>query len=113
MAWLQRMARRRQVAEVARLMERMLRGTLTPLYRRCGTPTCYCASGAQKHGPIYSLNWSEGGEQARVYVAADLVEQVQAGVEAYRRYRELGQQIAEANADALGLTRAQRKRRGR
>jgi hypothetical protein len=36
---------------------------------------------------------------------------VQAGVEAYRRYRELGQQIAEANAQAVGLARPVRKRR--
>lgn len=104
------MARSRQAAEVVRLMGRMLRGTLTPLYRRCGTPTCYCASGEQKHGPIYSLNWSEGGQPARVYVAPELVEQVQAGVEAYRRYRELGQQMADDNTRALGLTRARRKR---
>jgi hypothetical protein len=105
------MSRKRQVAEVVRLTARMLRGTVTPLYRRCGTPTCYCASGEQKHGPVYSLNWSEDGQPARIYLAPEMVEQVQAGVEAYRRYRELGQQIAEENAQAVGLARPVRKRR--
>jgi hypothetical protein len=104
------MTRRQQMAEVERLMARMLRGTLTPLYRRCGTPTCYCANGERKHGPIYSLNWSEDGTQARIYIAPDLVEQVEAGVEAYRRYRDLGQEVAAANARALGLERPQHKR---
>ena len=105
--------RGRRVAMVGKLTESMLRGTLTPLYRRCGTPTCYCATTDQKHGPIYSLNWSEDGQPRRLYVPPELLEQVQQGVEAYRRYRELGQQWAEENAQALGLTAAQRKRRRR
>jgi hypothetical protein len=103
--------RGRRLTEVGKLTESMLRGTLTPLYRRCGTPTCYCATTAQRHGPIYSLNWSEDGQPRRLYVPAALLEQVQQGVEAYRRYRELGQQWAEENAQALGLTVPQRKRR--
>jgi hypothetical protein len=104
---------RREVEEVGRLMRHMLRGTLTPLYRRCGTPTCYCATGEQKHGPVYSLNWSESGTPTRVYVPSEMVEQVKAGVEEYRRYRELGQQVADAHARALGLAPAARRKRAR
>lgn len=107
------MRRKQQVAEVVRVTTQMLRGTVTPLYRRCGTPTCYCASGEQKHGPVYSLNWSEDGQPARIYLAPEMVEQVQAGVEAYRRYRDIGQQIAAENARELGLARPERKRRRR
>jgi uncharacterized protein DUF6788 len=103
--------RRRQVAAVVKLTESMLRGTLTPLYRRCGTATCYCASGEQKHGPVYSLNWSEAGQPQRLYIPPELVEQVQEGVEAYRRYREVGLQLAEQNAEALGLRVKPRRRR--
>jgi hypothetical protein len=105
--------RRRWVAAVVQLTETMLRGTLTPLFRRCGTPTCHCATSDKKHGPIYSLNWSEDGQPRRLYVPPELVEQVQHGVEAYRRYRELGQKVAEENAQALGLTARQQKRRRR
>lgn len=107
------MARRDVAKEVGRLMERMLCGTLTPLYRRCGTPTCYCATGEQKHGPVYSLNWSESGTPTRVYVAPAMVEQVKVGVDAYRRYRDVGQQVADANARALGLAPAARRKRAR
>jgi hypothetical protein len=103
--------RRQQVAALVRLTESMLRGTLTPLYRRCGTATCYCATGEQKHGPIYSLNWSEDGQPHRCYVPPELVEQVQQGVEAYRRYREIGQQLAAENAEALKLSPNRRRRR--
>jgi len=39
-----------------------------------------------------------------------LGEEVEAGVAAYRRYRELGQEIAETNARRLGLGK---KRGGR
>ncbi len=106
-------ARRLQVAAVMKLTESMLRGTLTPLYRRCGTPTCYCASGEERHGPIYSLNWSENGQPRRLYVPPELVDQVRQGVEAYRQYRDVGQQLAEENARALGLRAPRGKQRRR
>jgi hypothetical protein len=63
---------------------------------------CHCASGA-KHGPVFYLTRSEGGRTRNIYVPPELRAEVEAGVAAYRRYRELGQEMAEANARRLGL----------
>jgi len=86
----------------------MLWGSLGAVYRRCGRKGCHCASG-EKHGPVFYLTRSEAGRTRNIYVPPQLRAEVEAGVAAYRRYRELGQEMAEANARRLGLG----KKRGR
>jgi len=99
------------IGELAALSEKMLWGSLGAVYRRCGRANCHCAKGA-KHGPVFYLTRNDGGHTRNIYVPPELHEQVTAGVDAYRRYRELGQQIAEANARQLGLAKKRRRRRG-
>jgi hypothetical protein len=89
----------------------MLWGSLGAVYRRCGRANCHCAKG-EKHGPVFYLMRNEGGRTRNIYVPPELHDEVAAGVSAYRRYRELGQQIAEANARQLGLGKKRRRRRG-
>ena len=72
------------------------------MYRRCGSKGCRCATG-DKHGPVFYLTRNENGRTRNIYVLPELRAEVEAGVAAYRRYRELGQEIAEANARRLGL----------
>ena len=72
---------------------------------------CHCAKG-EKHGPVFYLTRNEGGRTRNIYVPPELYDEVAAGVSAYRRYRELGQQLAEANARRLGLGKQRRRRRG-
>lgn len=105
------MAERTTIDELAALSEKMLWGSLGEVYRRCGRTNCHCATGA-KHGPVFYLTRNEGGHTRNIYVPPELHDQVVAGVTAYRRYRELGQQIAEANARLLGLGKKRRRRRG-
>ena len=102
------MAGRNLIDELAALSDKMLWGSLGTVYRRCGRANCHCAKG-EKHGPVFYLTRNEGGRTRNIYVPSELHDEVAAGVSAYRRYRELGQQIAEANARHLGLG----KRRGR
>jgi hypothetical protein len=80
----------------------MLWGSLGAVYRRCGRKGCHCARG-EKHGPVFYLTRSEGGRTRNIYVPPQLREEVEAGVIAYRRYRELGREMAEANERRLGL----------
>ena len=70
---------------------------------------CHCVS-SEKHGPVFYLTRNEGGHTRNIYVPPELHDEVAAGVSAYRRYRELGQQIAEANARGLGLGKKRRRR---
>jgi hypothetical protein len=104
------MAGRKLIEELAALSGKMLWGSLGAVYRRCGRANCHCAKG-EKHGPVFYLTRNEGGRTRNIYVAPELHDEVAAGVIAYRRYRELGQQIAEANARDLGLGQQRRRRR--
>ena len=89
-----------------------LPGSLSLSHLRCGKPTCHCATGGEKHGPVFYLTLGEHGHTRNIYVPDELHDEVAAGVAAYRRYRELGQEIAERNARRLGLEHKP-KRRGR
>jgi uncharacterized protein DUF6788 len=105
------MAEQKLIDELAALSAKMLRGSLGAVYRRCGRANCHCAEG-QKHGPVFYLTRNQDGRTQNIYVPPELHDQVAAGVEAYRRYREMGQQIAEANARQLGWGKKRRRRRG-
>ena len=105
------MGEQKLIAELAALSEKMLWGSLGAVYRRCGRANCHCVKG-EKHGPVFYLTRNEDGRTRNIYVPPELHEPVAAGVEAYRRYRALGQQIAEANARQLGLGKKRRRRRG-
>ncbi len=105
---LQTVGRRRWLQELTKAAEQMLWGSLVAVYRRCGKPTCRCATG-EKHGPAWYLSQREAGRTKMRFVPADQLEALQRGVAAFRRYRELGQRLAAEN-----LTRLQRgHRRGR
>jgi len=105
------MTERKLIEELAALSERMLWGSLGEVYRRCGRANCHCAKG-EKHGPVFYLTRNQDGRTRNIYVPPELHDEVAAGVSAYRRYRELGQQIAEANARQLGLGKKRRRRQG-
>jgi hypothetical protein len=103
------MAQRNRVDEIVAATGKMLWGSLGEVYRRCGRKGCHCASG-EKHGPVFYLTRSEAGRTRNIYVPEELRQEVEAGVAAYRRYRQLGQESAERNAQRLGLGK---KRGGR
>lgn len=94
--------RERWLKEVAEVCGRMLWGSMTEVYRRCGRPTCHCARG-EKHGPVFYLSRHEGGRTRNILIPGKLRRVVEEGAAAYRRYRELGQGLAEENLRALGL----------
>jgi hypothetical protein len=104
--------RRQQVDEIVAVTEEMLWGSLGEVYRRCGRASCRCATG-EKHGPVFYLTRNERGRTRNIYIPEELREQVEHGVAAYRRYRELGQEIAGQNARTLGLGKKRRRRRGK
>jgi hypothetical protein len=100
------MAGRDRIEEIIAATGKMLWGSLGAVYRRCGNKGCHCATG-DKHGPVFYLTRNEDGCTRNIYVPSELRAEVEAGVAAYRRYRELGQEIAEANARRLGLGKKQ------
>ena len=103
------MAERERIERIVAAAANMLWGSLGAVYRRCGRKGCHCVTG-EKHGPVFYLTRSEAGHTRNIYVPPELREEVEAGVAAYRRYRELSQEIAQDNARRWGLGK---KRGGR
>ena len=73
-------------------------GSLTPRYRKCGKPTCRCATpGHPGHGPSWSLTWTvEGKTQTRI-IPTEAVEETQAQIAEYRRARTLTRELFEVS----------------
>jgi hypothetical protein len=74
-----RVTQRKRIAEVVAATEQMLWGSLGEVYRRCGQPTCHCATG-EKHGPVFYLTRNEGGRTRNIYVPPELHKEVAAGL---------------------------------
>ncbi len=92
--------RQRWLRELMEAADRMLWGSLVAVYRKCGKPTCHCATG-EKHGPAWYLSRREEGRTQMRFVPPAQLERVQQSVAAFQRYRELGQRLAAQNLARL------------
>ena len=98
-------------ARRARPQPLMVRGTLFTLRRRCGKPTCRCASGDAHESP--ALAYPEAGRTKTQTLAADEVAPVRAALERYTRARGELDAAADAGVAALRAGAAQRGGRRR
>ena len=48
----------------------MVEGCLHKIYKKCGNPKCYCASG-KKHGPYWAISRKIGGRTKITYISDD------------------------------------------
>lgn len=100
------------ITEIGQTAESMIQGSLTELTRKCGDPSCACATDpARRHGPHLYLMFNAEGKTHSVYV---LPEQGEALKEAHRdwlRFQEIGVEIAAGNRARflLALERAKQK----
>lgn len=83
----------------------LLRGTLTTFRRRCGKPTCRCATGVPHESP--ALTYTEGGRTKTVTLADAEVAEVSAALARFADARAELERAADAGLAAL------RARRGR
>ncbi len=83
----------------------LLRGTLTTFRRRCGKPTCRCATGGSHESP--ALTYTEGGRTRTVTLADAEVAEVSAALARFTEARAELERAADAGIAAL------RARRGR
>ena len=82
-----------------------LRGTLTTFRRRCGKPSCHCATGEPHASP--ALAYTEGGRTKTLTLADTEVAEVAAGLARFKKARAELERAADAGIAAL------RARRGR
>jgi hypothetical protein len=84
-----------------------LPGSLALTHRRCGKPTCHCASGAGH--PLWSLTFMVGGEKQVEPIPEAWVDEVRQGVEAGRAFKETVAEVFAANAVLWAIERKQRR----
>lgn len=73
-------------------------GSLVGRYRRCGKPTCHCATDtAGGHGPSWSLTRQVAGKTVTRIIPAGAVEQTQQQLDEYRRFRHLTRELVEVS----------------
>jgi len=83
----------------------LLRGTLTTFRRRCGKPSCHCATGEPHQSP--ALAYTEGGRTKTLTLTEDDVAEVEAALARFQSARAELERAADAGISAL------RARRGR
>jgi len=81
----------------------LLPGSLSQTRRRCGKPTCHCATG-EGH-PIWFLTFMVKGRKRVERIPEEWVEDVRRRVEAGREFKEAVAEVFAANAQLLALWR--------
>lgn len=81
-------------------LDQIVRGSLFERRRRCGTPSCHCASG-EGHPATYLGVTLSAGQTAQVTVPRDLVPVVRTWVENYDRLWKLLEEISDINRELL------------
>ena len=100
--------RKFEILRTLKIPEDALPGSLSLSHRRCGKPTCRCASG-EGH-PLWSLTFMVDGKKRVERVPDDWVDQVRRQVEAGRELKQTVAEFLAANAQLLTLWRRQRGR---
>jgi len=90
------------------LPEDLLPGSLSLTRRRCGKPTCHCASG-EGH-PIWFLSFMAQAKHRVERVPKEWVDDVRRRVEAGRAFQDALREVLTANAELLVLRRRQQPR---
>jgi uncharacterized protein DUF6788 len=85
----------------------MLRGVLFTLVRRCGKPSCHCASEAGHESP--ALAYPVGGRTKTMTLAASDVDEVRAALDRYNAARATLDAQADAGVTALRARLAERR----
>ena len=87
----------------------LLPGSLSLTHRRCGQPTCHCATDKKGH-PVWSLTVMVGGKTRVERVPNAWVEEVRRLVDAGREFKQAVAEVFATNAQLLALWRKQKGR---
>jgi len=79
----------------------VLPGSLTLTYRRCGKPTCHCAT--DEGHPMWALSFSLAGKKRVEVISEELAEKLGPLVDRGREHREALAEIMRINAELLKL----------
>jgi len=95
--------RREQEASRLPAFSEIVRGNLLTRYRRCGKPTCHCAT-TKGHGPAHYLVVTlKPGKTQQILLSEEMLPVAQRMVENYRRWWEALEKVSEVNRQLLRL----------
>ena len=86
----------------------LVKGTVYEQRRKCGKPTCHCASG-EGHS-AWSLTFMANGKKRVERIPKEWVEEVRRRVGAGREFQDAVREVLTANAELLVLRRKQKAR---
>ena len=90
--------RRDGIVHALGMLGEMQSGSLVARYRKCGKPTCHCATdGGPGHGPSWSLTRRVDGRTVTRVIAPGEVAQVRARLAEHRRMRRLVGELVEVS----------------
>ena len=88
------------ITEIEQASQSMIQGSLTELTRKCGDPSCACATDpARRHGPHLYLMFNAQGKAHSVYVPREQGEALKEAHRNWLRFQEIGVEIAADNRD--------------
>ncbi|HTP27659.1 MAG TPA: DUF6788 family protein [Anaeromyxobacteraceae bacterium] len=106
----QRDRRAELLAEMGRLAEVAIFGTISETYRTCGSPGCRCHKGGPKHGPHSYVSYrGSSGKTTGYYVPKAAEANIRAGIAAWQTLQDRLRQLAELTKEQI-LQRAKEKR---
>ena len=92
--------RSKLLAEITRLAEIAIFGTLSETYRTCGQAGCHCQGDGPKHGPHLNVSYrGEKGKTTGYYVPRGAEQATREGVAAWQKLQACLQQLAELNKE--------------
>ncbi len=89
----------------------LLAASLVVVERRCGKPSCHCASG-EKHR-AHQLTYKDRGKTHTVYVPIDFTDEVRSWIDEHRRLKRLLQEISQLMALVRTHAQERKRRKGR
>jgi len=97
--------RKHALARELGIPEDLIAGSLTLTHRKCGKPTCRCAS--DRGHSMWTLTYSVAGDKHVLVIPEDWLPWLRPLVIAGRRYRQAVAEVVALNAHLLALWRRQ------
>ena len=101
------------LAEIGRLAEVAIFGSIAETYRRCGSSGCHCQGLGPKHGPHLSITYRDAkARKTRAYYVPEAARpEIRVGVAAWQTLQERLRELAELTKEDI-LLRAKKGRPG-
>ena len=86
----------------------IVRGSLVTRYRRCGKPTCHCATG-EGHGPAHYLSVTlKPGKTEQIFLSEEMLPVARQFLDNYDRWWAALENVSELNRRLLRMRVAER-----